>query len=641
MSRDRGFKITFQVIDCDRCKATRIRGVPCPDCGRRPAEWEIDQDLQHRRRELTAARNDLSAGDETETPDTSSLVDETVLDEILELVPRLVPALRRAAEPRGDATDVRQLVQDLVAIRRLLTRSKERRPYVEIARAAATVVRELEQAILHYLDAMTAAVPLQAQTHADQAQQHLDRSAAAMNETRDGLEAARSIDMSSVAAMAMSLLELQLKQSGKDAIGMVAAADVRLVELLGVSKPEAGLQLALCEGVTALEFDRARLTQTVVAAYAAFKAAGPELARLAAAEPQLVEDFVDVQVAAFNSSWNAMHAVQNAQTVRQAIEALLDVNTGLLEAPGAFFARTLLLITGQKQSSYAKLKTGYATEHLRSLQAARPELAMLLVGIDDHLRTAKSHYQVTYTDEAIITVARGETRTTTLVDLHDLVLTGVESVTACVVALTQAFAELNIRFDPVELTHALGVEPVDLAEMSVRILAQTDASVYVTSNELIVELTNTPQNIHLTSVVAALGPILNEAPRFRIVDHETNRTLIGPTLPFLDNPQGQFAEQLRVIKVSLDSKLNEHPCMNRDQFRVWASNWILQFLTTGDVESMRQLRELSWLAQETGDAELEAVIRRCRRWVHRQEGDPELLEILRRWRFEGPDWEAV
>ena len=72
-----------------------------------------------------------------------------------------------------------------------------------------------------------------------------------------------------------------------------------------------------------------------------------------------------------------------------ATEALLDVNVTLLEAPGAFFARILLVATGHKHSSYAKLKAGNATEHLRTLRTARPELAPLLEGIDDRLRTTR------------------------------------------------------------------------------------------------------------------------------------------------------------------------------------------------------------------------------------------------------------
>lgn len=638
--KQRGFRIKFQQISCYRCGAKRIRGVPCPDCGRRPADWEIDQDLQHRRRELAATREDLAAPDRADHA--GMFIDETIFDEILDLVPRLVPALQRAAEPRGDAADLRHLVQDLVGVRRRLAQSKERRPYIGVARAATIMVYELGQAVFRYLDALTDAVPLQAQAHAEEAQEHLDRAAAAFNEAQAELEAARAVDMSSVSAMIASLLKVHLEQSGQNAVGMVAAADARIIELLEVSRPEAGLQLTLIEGVTALEFDRVRLTQTVVDAYEAFMAAGPELTRLAAAEPDLIKDFIDVQIGAFNSCWNAMHAVQNAQTIRQAVEALLEINVGLLEAPGAFFARTLLLINGHKTAPYSKLKAGNATEDLRSLQTARPELATLLSGIDDHLRTAKSHYQVIYTDEAITTTARRETRTTELVDLHDLVLTGIESVMACVVALTQAFAELGIPIDGTQLMLAFGVSPIDLAQMAVSLIAQTDSTVWVADDEMVVELASTPRgDIHLTPLVAGLGPILHEVRAFRVIDHPSDRTLTGPTAPFHDKPQSDFAKELRLITVSLASRLNGTPCMNAEQVRVWASEKAIHALATGDAESMHQLRDLTKLAEQTEDPELEALLRRCRRWLSRQEGDAEVLELLKLWRFNGPDWEAV
>lgn len=637
----RGFRIKWQQIACDTCGAKRIRGVDCPDCGRRPANWEIDQHVQQRRRELAATREDLAAPD-TADDTTGALVDETIFDEILDFVPRLVPALQRVNGPKADATDLRQLVQDMVRVRHRLVRSKERRPYIGVTRRATIVVHELEQAVVSYIDALTDAVPLQAQVHAEEAQGHLDQAAAAFNETQAELETARAVDLSSVSAMITSLLKAHMEQSGQTAVDLVAAADTRLVELLRVSRPEAGLQLTLIEGVTALEFDRDRLTQTVVNAYEAFMAAGPGLTRLATAEPELIKDFIDVQVGAFNSCWNAMHAVQNAQTVRQAVEALLDINVGLLEAPGAFIARTLLIITGHKTASYSKLKAGNATEDLRSLQTARPELATLLLGIDDHLRTAKGHYQVVYTDEAIITTTKRETRTTELADLHDSVLTGLESVMACVVALTQAFAELRVPIDYLPLTLALGVSPVDLAEMAVSLIAETDSNVWVADDEIVIELARTPKtDMHLTSLVAALGPVLNDVRAFRVIDHDRDRTLTGPTGPLQDKPLGDFAKQLQVINVSLASRLNGAPCINQDQVRVWASDKAINALAAGDAESMRDLRDLTQLAQQTEDAELEVVMRRCRRWLSRQEGDAEVLELLKVWRFNGPDWEAV
>ena len=56
---------------------------------------------------------------------------------------------------------------------------------------------------------------------------------------------------------------------------------------------------------------------------------------------------------------------------------------------------------------------------------------------------------------------------------------------------------------------------------------------------------------------------------------------------------------------------------------------------------MRRLLELTRLAQQTEDADVEAAMRRCRDWIYRQEGDVELVEILRSWRLDAPDWEAA
>lgn len=190
----------------------------------------------------------------------------------------------------------------------------------------------------------------------------------------------------------------------------------------------------------------------------------------------------------------------------------------------------------------------------------------------------------------------------------------------------EALADLGVELDPVALTLALGISSIQLAEMTIRLIAQTDTDVYLTGDELVVELADTPQGFHLTSLVAALGPVLNEASTFRVVDHGTDRTLTGPTTPFLDKPQTEFAKQLRVINLSLDSHLNGAPSMTPEQVRVWASDWAINAVTAGDAEAMLQLRDLTRLAQQIQDLELETATRRCRRWVSRQEGDLELVE---------------
>ena len=87
---------------------------------------------------------------------------------------------------------------------------------------------------------------------------------------------------------------------------------------------------------------------------------------------------------------------------------MLDLQSALVEGPGALVVRTFLLVLGLKTKPYANLKAGNATEDYATPGATRgsphcPE------GLDDHLRTAKSHHTVRYTDRSVIatTASRG------------------------------------------------------------------------------------------------------------------------------------------------------------------------------------------------------------------------------------------
>jgi hypothetical protein len=44
--------LTYSQIECQRCQAPPVRGLPCPDCGARPAAHEFD--AQRQRRQLIA-----------------------------------------------------------------------------------------------------------------------------------------------------------------------------------------------------------------------------------------------------------------------------------------------------------------------------------------------------------------------------------------------------------------------------------------------------------------------------------------------------------------------------------------------------------------------------------------------------------
>ena len=83
--KPRAFSIRFQTVICERCSTKRIRGVTCPDCGLRAAEWEIDQDLLKRRRLVGGLLDKLDARPETEPAAPWQLTDE-VFQEFLDLL---------------------------------------------------------------------------------------------------------------------------------------------------------------------------------------------------------------------------------------------------------------------------------------------------------------------------------------------------------------------------------------------------------------------------------------------------------------------------------------------------------------------------------------------------------------------------
>ena len=57
---------------------------------------------------------------------------------------------------------------------------------------------------------------------------------------------------------------------------------------------------------------------------------------------------------------------------------MLDLQSAMVEGPGALVVRTFLLVLGLKSKPYAKLKAGNATEDLRDARRD-PRLAPLLV----------------------------------------------------------------------------------------------------------------------------------------------------------------------------------------------------------------------------------------------------------------------
>lgn len=640
-------RLGYNTIECLRCRATRFRGVRCPDCGRAPDTWEIDEHLLRRRIRLAGLAEQLDA-EPSQPLAKSGVMDADVLfDEVDDLHARFFAAVRELVKPDGTGGALHDVITDFLALRDRVRRAQRRRPFLALAQMASEVVSQTEHGIRCWLAALTAETPLEAQRQADAANRHSrlgEEAADRFTNQRDTLE---RIDFTSTGAMIASMVTLQMEDSRKSIQELIEDAETSVAQLLGIQDGSAvGLQFALAEFVTALEFDPARLRRTFVGAYAVLSQDPQRLADIATASPELVTDFLDGQVTIFNSCWNLRSIIENAQTDRQIAEAALDVQSVAVEGPGAVITRSLLLATGLKQKPYAKLKSGHATEDLQKAQAD-PRLAPLLEGLNDQLRTARSHQTVRHTDHSIIATTRKGSFEVEHDDLADLVLTGLESVLAGTLALRQALAQAGVDVADDTLSEDLGLPLLELGRISLQMITGYDATVELqTDAELLIKIDG-PLQMSMAALVAALGPALDQADRFRFVHTQPGQTeeLTGPTRVFRSpTPHAEFDKQLRVVTISTELQHNGSPAITSRQIRKWCANKALEALIAAGngavavATSARQVRSMVALARATSDSELEAALRRCSRWLGLRDNTENVIALLRPWALDDIDW---
>lgn len=643
MSREDGFVLRFELIACARCGMQRVRGVTCPDCGFEPAGWEVDQHRLDRERQTAGVLEQLDSDPDAPALSSWSLSEDGLFGDFALLLRNLLSSIRELTQPSGSSWRLRELVGEFVELRALVRRVAHRRPFIAQAHTARTAIAHIEQTLREYLDALTAATPLAAQRHAELAQRGIDATAAALNTLEEQRAEQDEIDTASSSAMFKSMFRGVLAHTGMTFLQLMEQAEQRTSDLLHVdAKSGVEIQLLIAERFAAASMDSVAFEAKYVASYEAFTRRSGALTSLAAATPELLEDFVDAQIDVFNACWAFLHRVQHAQTTRQATEALLDVAVSLVEGPGALLVRTLLLATGVKHASYLKLRDGNATDHLGRAQQ-EPTLAPLVAGLDAHLRIARSHNLVRYDEDGITATAKRITRRIALDELGDSVIEGLESVLAGTIALRQAYAQANIEIQDLDLLGQLGVAPDDIAEIAVHLMTGQEVEASFDQRTLVVNLASA-STFHLTSIAAGLATILRECNDFLIAcGHGTDRNELTGSLEVFrnpDKPSSEFATQLQLIRICLALQLNGQPAIGRGQLRKWAATKAVDALSSPDRESFQEVRSLLNLARESQDSELEALMRNCMRWLRLQQGDATTVHALSVWTLSDVDWEA-
>ena len=134
MSKNPGaFSIRFQTVTCARCSTRRIRGVTCPDCGLRTAEWEIDQNLLKRRHLVAGLQEKLDVRPEIDPAKPGQLTDE-VFEEFSDLLDPLFTGIQEVNQPEGTGEALSRFTDDFVDLRTRIERTQHRRPYIAFSR---------------------------------------------------------------------------------------------------------------------------------------------------------------------------------------------------------------------------------------------------------------------------------------------------------------------------------------------------------------------------------------------------------------------------------------------------------------------------------------------------------------------------
>ncbi len=604
------FQLAFAQIACSGCGVTRIRGVECADCGRRPKAWEIDTSSVVRRRAAAQAQAVLL---QAVAPASAGSVGAT---EFLhaEVFARLdgwtgaffqaMAAVAKGEGPQG----LEAVLTEFVELRDLVHAADARRPFGALVKALRELVDELQSMVSAYLAALLASTPLQAQRQATLAQQHLDRAAELIGQTGDIAVSVGQLSKERDPAQIQSLLLARALQAyqASDLLALEAAGRDKL-QVVTSSRGAlgSGLLFATTHVLAQHLFDPDRFCEVLNRSYTVLRS-NPTVLENLAATPVFKEDLVRAVLELFDGCMEAAHTVDNAVHTRQAGRALLGVAASLVEGPGRVIAAVLLLACGRKSASYANLRHEMGT---KLVNVAQEESALrgLLDGLDSDLRTGRAHALAHYEQDAVVIERKSKTRRVEWRDVIDGVFQGFESVLACQLALLQVLGELGgSSFGLNDLWRTLGITYEQMAVALLLAMQYQEIGITANGTRWHIEArggSDTP----LPIVVIMLQPYLPEGVNELVFTaHRGNVThvLSGPVAPWSElskAPADSEAQQIAFIRAHLTWIYDGVPWLSIAYVRWWTAVQASHTLNAAPSVAVARLRSLRELARTAED----------------------------------------
>ena len=483
-----------------------------------------------------------------------------------------------------------------------------------------------------YLDALKAATPVDAQRSATEAQRALDDLAGLAGELAGWLE--RQAKVSEAATVQESLWALvadSIEVAGAESLLPMARANQELLSLqLGV---EPGLDVSIEYGISAAFADLFLSPQAfqakVKAAFGLLADESPALENVLR-DPSFQSDLARLQLELFDSGVACQRSLADALHVRQEARAVVELNASLVECAGLVLAVPLLTVVGQKSAPYGTLRRGDASDHLQKAQV-NDRIAAVFAGLDDHLRTAQAHCGVAYGDDSLTTDLRSGRREYSYDALVGSTFEAMESLLAGLAALKLACAGRGIELGGENGLESLGFSPADIADFTFGAFGFPDRVIAVESDCLHVQLgadSMMGATIAVGAMLAAVRVDSFSSLRVELSDGTAWHCQLDLYSAFRA-ASDDFEKQVALMRIQVGWQSDEGMTWATSAVvKKWAATQVTETMSLDAPEKFRRLRLLRAFAEDLGELELAATIRRFVAWVRldllgQQCGEPE------------------
>jgi hypothetical protein len=524
-------------------------------------------------------------------------------------------------------------------------------PFARGVRAAQDMADACLRMVEHYATALLASTPIEAQTAANRAQESLDELVSLDQDLNDWLARQQALTSASSVQESLGLLIAEcFKATETDSLlTLVSKLQPQLAEVAGVEcGPDAAISYGLNAAFVDLFLSPDDFNKKVRGGVDLLLAADERI-RLMMCDPDFQTDARRLRLELFDSGVACQSAIAAAAHERQSARAVVDLHATLVESAGRILAIPFLTAAGQKRASYASLRGGNSTEHLRKAQS-NPKTRDLFQGLDDHLRTAHSHRAISYEAEQLITDLSSGQREYSFSALIDSTFRAIESALAGLLAI-QIVCSAQGWAEPDDTgLDALGFSPTEIAAFVLTSFGIRYQSVRVADGTLEVDL---PGDIRgFTVAIGALLPSMPPSSFTAIrVTPQPGAAWSCPTEPYaiFRETSDDFTKQIALMRVQWCWRSETGALWLPERaFRKWTATQMVEAIDLNPFEKFRRLRLLRNLAKEVADQEAESLVRSYVRFARLQladlpegESERQTLQTVISWSTSPVDFDLI